>query len=117
MRQLRVTYRKQARSDLEEIYNSVLQVSQNKATAYNFYKRIVSRCNRIGLVPFGGRSRDDLEPGLRTVPFEHSAVIACKVEHDCVRIVNVFHGRRDYEGFYHHSGSSDRLPTNEKDEN
>ena len=58
------------------------------------------RCDRIGNVPHGGRPRDDLEPGLRTVPFEHSAVIAYKVEDDLVRIVNIFYGGRDFESFY-----------------
>jgi len=48
----------------------------------------------------GGRVRDDLFAGLRTVPFERSAVIAYTVEDDCVRITNVFHGGRDYEALY-----------------
>ncbi|MDB5525973.1 MAG: hypothetical protein JWM58_3736 [Rhizobium sp.] len=34
------------------------------------------------------------------VPFEHSAVIAYKVEHDRVRITNIFYGGRDYDAFY-----------------
>jgi toxin ParE1/3/4 len=44
--------------------------------------------------------RGDLSEGLRTVPFEHSAIIAYKVETNCVRITNVFYGGRDYETFY-----------------
>ena len=51
-------------------------------------------------MPRGGRPRDDLEPGLRTVPFERSAVIAYRVESDSVLILNVFYGRRDYEALY-----------------
>ncbi len=35
--------------------------------------------------------------GLRTVPFEHSAVIAYVIEGDSVFIVNVFYGDRDFE--------------------
>jgi toxin ParE1/3/4 len=48
----------------------------------------------------GGIARDDLQPGLRTVPFEHSAVIAYVVEDDRVAITNVFYGGRDYEALY-----------------
>ncbi|WP_363215994.1 hypothetical protein [Mesorhizobium sp.] len=46
-------------------------------------------------------------PGLRTVPFEHSTVIAYVVEGDFVRIVNIFYGGRDYETLMRDGGSSD----------
>jgi toxin ParE1/3/4 len=111
MRRLRVAFRREARIDLENIHNSVLKISQNKATAYGFYRRILDRCAKIGNVPYGGRRRDDLIPGLHIVAFEHSAVIAYVVEFDCVRIVNVFYGGRDYEGFY--LGSDDRDESDE----
>ncbi len=100
MRRLKVAFRPEARADLENIYLSVLKISQNEATAIGFYNRIHARCERIGLVPFGGRPRDDLDQGLRMVPFEHSAIIAYKVESDRVRITNIFYGGRDYESFY-----------------
>jgi toxin ParE1/3/4 len=100
VRQLRVSYRPEAIADLGEIYRYVALKSQNRTTAEDFVKRIKARCSRIGLVPEGGRPRDDLEPGLRTVPFEHSAVIAYKVEADCVRIGNVFYGGQDFEALY-----------------
>ena len=51
-------------------------------------------------VPLGGRPRDDLAPGLRTVPFERSAVIAYIVEGGAVQIINIFYGGRDYEALY-----------------
>jgi toxin ParE1/3/4 len=41
--------------------------------------------------------RDDLVPGLRTVPFEHRAVIAYVVENEIVRVTNIFYGGRDFE--------------------
>lgn len=34
------------------------------------------------------------------MPFEHSAVIAYRVEGDRVRVVNVFYGGRDFEALY-----------------
>jgi toxin ParE1/3/4 len=100
MRHLKVSFRVEARADIENIYRSILHVSQSEAIALGFYNRIYARCKRIGLVPFGERRRDDLEIGLRTVPFEHSAIIAYKVEHERVRITNIFYGGRDYETFY-----------------
>jgi len=61
----------------------------------------------IGNAPHGGRSRDDIMPGLRTVPFEHSAVIAYIVDDGLVCIVNIFYGGRDYEALMRDGGSSD----------
>ena len=34
------------------------------------------------------------------MPFEHSAVIAYRVEGDRVRVVNVLYGGRDFEALY-----------------
>jgi toxin ParE1/3/4 len=47
----------------------------------------------------GGIARDDLQPRLGTVPFEHSAVIAYVVEDDQVSVTNVFYGGRDPNRF------------------
>jgi toxin ParE1/3/4 len=44
---------------------------------------------------------------LRTVPFEHSAVIAYIVDDNFVRIVNIFYGGRDYETLMRDGGSSE----------
>ena len=100
MRRLKVTFRKEARADLENIYLSVLELSQDKVRALRFYERIYARCQRIGFVPHGGRPRDDLEEGLRMVPFERPAVILYRVEPDRVRITNIFYRGRDYETLY-----------------
>jgi toxin ParE1/3/4 len=100
VRRLRVRYRLEAYADLEDIFQVVLHISSNQITAERFVSRIRARCRRIGHAPYGGRPRDDLEPGLRTVPFESSAVIAYKVEGGYVRITNIFYGGRDYEAFY-----------------
>jgi toxin ParE1/3/4 len=51
-------------------------------------------------VPLGGRPRDDLAAGLRTVPFERTAVIAYVVSGDLVEVINIFYGGRDYEAIY-----------------
>ena len=100
MRRLKVAFRNTAIDDLEEVYRYVRRASGSRETGLAFVGRIKRRCGRIGDVPHGGRPRDDLEPGLRTVPFEHSAIIAYKVEADRVRIVNIFYGGRDFEAFY-----------------
>lgn len=100
MRRLRVKLQPEALADLTDIFREVLRISQNLPTARDFVKRIRDRCARIGDAPHGGRPRDDLEPGLRTVPFEHTAVIAYRVEADRVRVTNIFYGGRDFESLY-----------------
>jgi toxin ParE1/3/4 len=99
MRRLSVLLRPEARADLEDIFDGVLKVSQNRVVARSFVSRILQRCRHIGDVPHGGRPRDDLSAGMRAVPFEHSAVITYVVT-DKVEILNIFHGGRDYDAFY-----------------
>lgn len=107
MKRLPVTYRAAALYDLEDIYRGVYRISLSHATAEGFVARIRSRCLRIGDAPRGGRPRDDLWPGLRTVPFEKSGVIAYLVEPARVRIVNIFIGGQDYEALYRNFGAPD----------
>lgn len=100
MKRLPVAYRPEAREDLAAVFRTVLDVSRSADVAERFVRRIFERCERIGDAPHGGRPRDDLEPGLRTVPFERSAVIAYRVEAEWVLVVNVFYGGRDFEALY-----------------
>jgi toxin ParE1/3/4 len=100
MQPVEVRYRPEASRDLADIYRIVLRVSASPVTARRFVERIRERCRRIGVLPRAGRPRDDLFPGLRTVPFERKAVITYRVVEDHVEIVNVFYGGRDYEALY-----------------
>src|ERR1700724_3367897 len=99
MNRAKIILREEAIEDLAEIHRHIARVSGSSITAIRFIRRNRRRYERIGGAPFGGRSRDDLEVGLRTVPFEHTAVITYKVEGDYVRVTNVFYGGRDYEAF------------------
>ncbi|MGX7706196.1 type II toxin-antitoxin system RelE/ParE family toxin [Methylobacterium sp. Gmos1] len=85
----------------------VWQACRNLTTARGFVRRIRDRCKRIGDAPHGGRPRDDLEPGLRTVPIERSAVIAYRVEPDRVLVTNGFYGGRDIEALFLDRGPDD----------
>nr|WP_252192694.1 type II toxin-antitoxin system RelE/ParE family toxin [Rhizobium sp. CSW-27] len=100
IRRLPVAYRQDALADLRAIYLFVLERSGNEATARGFVERMMARCRSIGDAPDGGRRRDDLVPGLRTVPFERRAVIAYVLRSDQVEITNIFYGGRDYEALY-----------------
>lgn len=99
MHRIKVTYRPEAIADLKGIYRTIALASQSHRVASGFVGRITARCRKIGDAPHGGRLRNDLEEGLRTVPFERSAVIAYRVG-EAVEILNVFYGGRDYEALY-----------------
>lgn len=107
IQRLAVVLSENAISDLETIGAYILENSGSENIANDFADRIKARCESIGNAPRGGRSCDDIEPGLRTVPFEHSAVIAYVIENDAVLIINIFYGGRDYEALMRDGGSGD----------
>lgn len=99
MRPLEVRYRAEALADIKAIGIFLLAYGAPTQTARRYVADIMARCLKIGDAPRGGRPRDDLYPGLRTVPFRRSAVIAYLVG-ETVEITNVFYGGRDYEALY-----------------
>jgi toxin ParE1/3/4 len=97
IQRLDVDYRESASNDLTNIFRYIVEAGGSHDVALRFVLRIEEGCQSIGNAPRGGRIRDDIMPGLRTVPFEHSAIITYVIESDVVRIVNIFYGGRDYE--------------------
>src|SRR5688572_23977375 len=97
IRRLDVEYRQSARDDLAGIFGFIVENGASVEAALKFVLRIEDRCQKVGDAPRGGRPRDDLLAGLRTVPFERSAVIAYVIVDDRVFITNVFYGGRDFE--------------------
>ena len=85
-----VEFADSAKDDIYNITEYIALAAGSYRTAAKFVGRIEVKCQRIGDAPRAGRPRNDLLPGLRTVPFEHSAVIAYVVEQDMIRIINVF---------------------------
>jgi toxin ParE1/3/4 len=103
VRRAKVRFRPEALNDLREIFGFVLSLSQSPETARRYVGRIRGRCERIGDAPYGGVSREDLAPGLRMVPFEHSAIVLYVVEDSGVEITNIFYGRRNYAVLFNSS--------------
>lgn len=107
IQRLAVVLSENAIADLETIGAYILENSGSENIANGFLDRIKARCESIGNAPRGGRSRDKILPGLRAVPFEHSAVIAYVIEGDIIRIINIFYGGRDYEALMRDGESGD----------
>jgi toxin ParE1/3/4 len=58
---------------------------------------IEDRCESLIAFPDQGRSRDDLGPGIKILPYAGAAVIAYRFLNWRIEIVRVFAGGRDYE--------------------
>ena len=92
-----VRLRASAIQDLKDIYDWIVSESGYLQVAVNFVDRILDRCESLSTFSMIGRARDDLQPGVRILPFERIAVIAYRIHAGKVEVINIFYGGRDYE--------------------
>ncbi len=109
MRLLAVTLTETAIADLDQIADYIEEQAGSPQLAMRYVERIRERCLRIGNAPHGGRKRDDLMAGMRTTPFERSALICYLIENDIVVVTNIFHRGRDVELPFRDSSSTDPI--------
>jgi toxin ParE1/3/4 len=83
-------------ADLMRFAEYIISESGFRRTALAFVDRTEQRCLGLATAPYSGRSREDLGPGVRLMPFE-SVVIAYRVSVGAVTITNIFHAAQDYE--------------------
>ena len=100
MKRLEVDLAETAIADLDDIYVYVLDQSRSAKIADGFIDRIEARCQKIGAAPHGGRRRDDLGAGLRTIAFEKTALIVYRVDGDRVVVLNVLYRGRDVDSAF-----------------
>lgn len=87
-----------ARTDLEEIWSYHVAVAGHN-TAENVIREIGEAVRLLEGHPFGGRARDEVRPGLRSVavsPF----VIFYRVKDSSPEIARVLDGRRDLDDIF-----------------
>jgi toxin ParE1/3/4 len=58
---------------------------------------IAEKCETLADFPNRGTPRDDLRPGLRTIPFRRRATIVYAVMRDTVVIIGIVYAGRDLE--------------------
>jgi toxin ParE1/3/4 len=81
-----------ARSDLDDIWFYIAQ--DNPKAADKFIRTIVSRFPKLAATPGWGRRREELAPGLRSVPVGRYLIFYRPLENG-VEIARVLHGARD----------------------
>ena len=94
---MRVIFAPAARVDLKEIGDYI--ASDNRAAAKRLIAELHERAARLNDAPRLGRSRSELQNGLRSVAFR-SYVIFYRVEDAGVRIERIIHGARDIDAIF-----------------
>lgn len=97
----RVRFRPAARADLRRLYLYIADHASD-AVALAYVRRIRVACEKLDFMARRGQPREDLGPGIRTLPFEGRATIVYRVDDLGANIVRVFPAGLDY--------SSDDIP-------
>jgi toxin ParE1/3/4 len=87
----------EAEADLDEIWWRIATQSGSVAIAQGVIASITERFYLLASQPRMGRTRDDLEPGLRSHPADEYMIIYT-IEDEDVVILHVFHASRDIGG-------------------
>jgi toxin ParE1/3/4 len=87
-----------AEADLTDIWEYLAQDSTENATS--FVRRLQSLCeSTLASNPYIGRSREEIAPSLRSLPF-HGYIVFFRPITDGVEIVRVLQGSRDIEAIF-----------------
>ena len=89
----------EARVDLAEIWNYYSHVA-GRHTADNVVRKIGKVYQLLEKHPFGGRPRDEVRPGLRSVVASPYIIFYRVTEDDIAEIVRVIDGRRDIDEIF-----------------
>jgi toxin ParE1/3/4 len=88
----------QAKQDLRDVWRGLAEFS-GLEPADNRLKTINQKFQQIVQFPHSGSSREDLLPGLRSLPVE-DFLIFYRIGHPLIEIVRVVHGRRDIDAIF-----------------
>jgi len=97
MRRKKLFVAKTARSDMDVAWEYVLP--GGKAAADRYVSKLRKQLRMLARFPGMGRARDELRIGLRSFPLS-PFVIFFRVDEDCVVILRILHGARDFEAFW-----------------
>jgi toxin ParE1/3/4 len=82
-----------AEEDLIEIWTYLARESSDQV-ADDQLNHIERACATLEMLPYSGRPRDNLLPGVRSM-LVHPYVVFYRVRNEAVEIIRVIHGRRD----------------------
>lgn len=94
MKHHEVVWHPKARADLIGLYDWIAGQADTD-TAFAYTSKIEEHTTRLSQFPERGTPREDLAPGLRTMPYRRRTVIAYRAVDGMVEIVRVVHAGRD----------------------
>ena len=92
----RIVFTPEARDQLDALH-SYISSAAGAEIASRFVNGIIDHAETLSEFPQRGTSRDDLRPGLRTIPWKRRVTIAFMIEEAAIVVIGVFYGGRDLE--------------------
>lgn len=92
-----VTRRPLAETDIVEIWNYI--ADDSVAAADRWVDRLDEQFRVLAMQPAMGRARDELAPGVRSLPFGRYVIFYVPLD-DGIDVVRVLHGARDIDAVY-----------------
>ncbi len=92
-----VVWHPRARADLIALYDWIAERA-DPDTALEYTTQIETHAAKLADFSERGTPRDDLVPGLRTIPYRRRTVIAYRVLSDEVEILRLVHAGQDWDG-------------------
>jgi toxin ParE1/3/4 len=92
----RIVIAPEVRDQLDSLHGYIAG-ADGVETATRFVDDILDHIATLREFPKRGTPRDDLRPGLRTIPWRRRVTIAFVVEERDVVVIGVFYGGRDLE--------------------
>lgn len=97
MKRLPVVWRPRARADLLALYDWIAERADPE-TAFEYTAKIEAHAATLAEFPERGTPRDDLVPGMRTIPYRRRTVIAYRVTDGVVVVLRLVHAGQDWSG-------------------
>ena len=96
MTRRRVVYAPEAEAQLVALHSYIAtRASPDVATGY--VSAIMEKCETLADFPSRGSPREDLRPGLRTIPFRRRVTIAYAADETETMIIGLFYGGQNID--------------------
>lgn len=91
-----VSFAPEAEAQLLSLYRYIASAA-SPHIAERYIGAIIERCEKLETFPLRGTPRENIRPGLRTIPFMRRVTIAYSVIGDRVVVLGIYYGGQDIE--------------------